>query len=329
MVHELAHQWWGDWVTCHDFRHLWLNEGFATYGEALWAEAQSGPDSYRDEMGRASYFGSGTIIVPEGASISRMFNASLTYNKASWVPHMLRHVMGDTLFFQALRAYGQRHAYGNATTEDLRAVGEEFGGRDLSAFFAEWIYGEYYPVYAHRWSSEPAGDGWDVSVLLVQTQTWQTFWMPVDVVVRTVGGDRTFVAWDSLPSQTFVFHVEEAPESVLIDPDGWILHTGGTLAVDDPAFPSVVRLLAPRPNPSAGRTTFDFVLPQSAEANLTVYDVRGARVRTLATGPYTAGTHRVAWDGCDEEGRRAAPGIYLVRLEAMGRSRAQRLAVVR
>jgi aminopeptidase N len=329
MVHELAHQWWGDWVTCRDFQHLWLNEGFATYGEALWAEAQSGSDGYHAEMAASKYFGSGTIIVPDGANISRMFNGSLTYNKASWVPHMLRHVMGDTLFFQALREYGRRHAGGNATTEDLRAVCEEYCGRDLGAFFAEWIYGEYYPDYGYRWSSAPAGNGWDVTLMLAQTQSWQTFWMPVDVAVRTSGGDRTFVAWDSLPSQTFVFHVTEEPESVLIDPDEWILRTAGALDVDDPAFPVAVRLQAPRPNPAPGPVTLDFVLPETAEAVLTVYDVRGARVRRLAGGTCSPGTHRIVWDGVDERGRRAGPGIYLVRLEALGRSRTQRLAIVR
>ncbi len=329
MVHELAHQWWGDWVTCRDFTHVWLNEGFATWSEALWAEAQAGLAAYHAEMAGARFFGPGTIIVPEDASVARMFSGSLTYNKASWVPHMLRHVLGDTLFFQAVREYGARHGYGTATTEDFRAVCEEFAGRDLGAFFAEWIYGEYYPVYGYLWWSEPAAGGWDVSVLIAQTQQWQTFWMPVDVVVHTAGGPQTFVAWDSLPSQTFVFHVAEAPESVLIDPDQWILRTAGALDADDPRLPAAVALLAPRPNPAPGRATVDFVLPRAAAARLDVFDVRGARVRTLAAGTYAPGTHRIAWDGSDERGRRVGPGVYLVRLETAGVSRTQRLVLLR
>ena len=90
---------------------------------------------------------------------------------------------------------------------------EEFSGRDLDAFFPQWIYGEYYPVYGYRWWSEPVAGGWDVSVFITQSQAWQTFWMPVDIVVQTTGGTRTFVAWDSLASQTFVFHVDEEPQS--------------------------------------------------------------------------------------------------------------------
>ncbi len=329
MVHELAHQWWGDWVTCRDFTHLWLNEGFATWSEALWAEAQSGMAAYHAEMAGTRYFGSGTIIVPGDATISRMFSGSLTYNKASWVPHMLRHVLGDTLFFQALREYGRRHAYGTATTEDFQAVCEEFAGRDLDAFFAQWIYGEYYPVYGYRWWSAPAAGGWDVSVFISQAQEWQTFWMPVDIVVQTAGGTRTFVAWDSLPSQTFVFHVDEEPQNVLFDPDEWILRTTGVLDANEPALPSALALLAPRPNPARGSATLDFVLPRAAAARLDVYDVRGGRVRTLADGAHAPGTHRVAWDGRDEGGRPVGPGVYLVRLESAGQSRTQRLAFLR
>jgi aminopeptidase N len=329
MVHELAHQWWGDWVTCRDFQHLWLNEGFATWSEALWDEARSGMEAYHDEMAASAYYGAGTIIVPLDATVSRMFSGSLTYNKASWVPHMLRHVMGDTLLFQAVRAYGQRFAYGVATTEDLQGVCEEYCGRDLGAFFAEWIYGEYYPVYAYRWWSEPADGGWDVSVLLTQAQDWQLFWMPVDVVVQTAGGAQTFVAWDSLRTQTFVFHVAEEPQSVAIDPDHWILRTTGVLAADEPAAPAALALLAPRPNPARGSVALDYTLARAGEARLTVYDVRGARVRVLADGPRPAGTYRATWDGLDEHGRRAGPGLYLVRLESAGQARTQRLALVR
>ena len=162
-----------------------------------------------------------------------------------------------------------------------------------------------------------------------QTQAWQIFWMPVDVAVQTAGGVQTFVAWDSLPSQTFVFHVDEAPQNVLLDPDQWILRTTGVLDVDDPAFPAALALLAPRPNPAPGRATIDFVLPRAADARVDVFDVRGARLRTLAEGTYMPGTHRVAWDGRTRGAGGPAPASYLVRLESAGQSRTQRLAFLR
>ena len=329
VVHELAHQWWGDWVTCRDFHHVWLNEGLATYGEALWAESQAGLAGYHAALAYDKYFGAGTIHVPDDQNVSRMFDFNLTYNKASWVPHMLRHVLGDTVFFQALREYGRQHAYGTATTEDFQHACEEVSGRGLGRFFQEWIYGEYYPKYGFRWESVAAGGGWDVTVALEQLQSGQLFWMPVDVVVRTAGGMQTFVAMDSLLAQSFTFHVAEPPESVLIDPDEWILRSVATLEAEFPHGRTALELLPPRPNPAPGSATFAFVLPRAGTARVEIYDVGGARVRRLDTGALSAGSHPLAWDGRDTGGRAVRPGVYVVRLEAAGEARTQRLVVIR
>jgi aminopeptidase N len=336
VAHELAHSWWGDAVTCRDFHHIWLNEGFATYAPALWAEAQSGLPAYRSYLAGIKYFGAGTIYVPDDNDPVRIFDGNLSYDKGAWVLHMLRHVMGDTLFFQALRAYGAAHAYGTATTEDLRAACEAASGRDLGAFFDEWIYGEYYPQYGYRWESAAAGAGFDVTVELTQVQSWQLFWMPVDVRIQTAGGAQTFVAMDSLAAQSFVLHVDQAPLSVAIDPDEWILRTTGMLAVE-PVAGAGLEFLPPRPNPSRGATSFAFVLPDPrasrvgarGEARLEIFDPRGALVRALDTGPLGAGPHVLTWDGRDRAGRPVAPGVYEARLTAGGAARMRRIVVVR
>jgi hypothetical protein len=242
---------------------------------------------------------------------------------------MLRHVLGDAVFFQALREYGLRHAYGTATTEDFQRVCEEVSGRGLGRFFQEWIYGEYYPKYGFRWDSVAAGGGWDVTVELDQLQAGQLFWMPVDVVVHTASGTQTLVAMDSLLAQSFTFHVAEPPESVLIDPDEWILRSVETLGVEFPPGPTALELLPPRPNPAPGSATFAFVLPRAGEARVGIFDVRGARVRWLDAGVLTAGSHSLAWDGRDGGGRAVRPGIYVVKIEAAGEHRTQRLVVVK
>ena len=329
VAHELAHQWWGDWVTCRDFHHVWLNEGLATYGEALWAESQTGLAGYHADLAYGKYLGAGTIYVPDDENVSRMFDFNLTYNKASWVPHMLRHVLGDTVFFQALREYGRQHAYGSATTEDFQHACEEISGLALGRFFQEWIYGEYYPQYGFRWESAASGGGWDVTVLLEQLQAGQLFWMPVDIAICTAGGTRTFVAMDSLPTQSFSFHVADLPESVLVDPDEWILRSVANLDAEFPQGRTALELLPPRPNPARGNVTFAFVLPRAGEVLVEIFDVRGARVRRLATDALTAGSRQLPWDGRDAGGRAVRPGIYVVKLEAAGEHRTQRLVVIR
>jgi aminopeptidase N len=227
IVHELAHQWWGDMVTCNDFHHIWMNEGFATYSEALWSEARYGTARYHQDMADARYFGAGTIYVPDTSNWARIFHTGLSYNKGSWVLHMLRHVVGDGDFFQILRDYyaDSRYQYGTITTEQFRDVCEEVSGMDLDWFFHEWIYEEYYPTYKYDWSCTSNGGLYDVQLAIDQLQTNFVFTMPVDVTVTTALGDTTLVVWDNLASQNFTLAVEGEPLAVKLDKDEWILRT--------------------------------------------------------------------------------------------------------
>ena len=234
VAHELSHQWWGDLVTCRDFHHVWLNEGFATYCEALWAEATGGAAGYHGDIDLNQYFGAGTIYVPDLSDENRIFDSNLSYNKGSWVLHMLRHVLGDSTFFAALRQFYVQYGYSTATTEDFRGVCEAVSGRDLDAFFQQWIYGEYYPHYRVSWTSSPGGGGYDVTLNLEQIQTWQLFNMPLDVTITTGAGERTFVVADSLAAQTFTLHVDTAPTALAVDRDNWVLKILEAPVVDPP-----------------------------------------------------------------------------------------------
>ncbi len=223
VAHELAHQWWGDMVTCRDFHHIWLNEGFATYGEALWAESQGGPAAYHADLALNKYYGPGSVWVPDDQNSSRIFNSNLSYNKGSWVLHMLRRVLGDAAFFASLLQYRQAHEYDTAVTADFQAACEAVSGRDLDKFFQQWVYGERHPIYRMAWSAAAAAGGFDVTFTLEQRQDWQLFTMPVDVRVQTTAGPRDFVVPDSLASQTLVLHVDAEPLAVVLDPEDWIL----------------------------------------------------------------------------------------------------------
>ncbi|MFN8588805.1 MAG: M1 family aminopeptidase [Candidatus Eisenbacteria bacterium] len=242
VAHELMHQWWGDMITCRDFGHIWLNEGFATYGEALWAEATGGTAAYKADIAANAFYGPGAIFVADAANETRVFDSNLSYNKGSWVLHMLRHVLGDSTFFRSMRRYRTNMAYRSATTEDFRAACEAESGRDLQAFFQQWIYGEYFPRYALSWTSASAAGGYDVTVTLRQTQAWQLFTMPVDLTVSWTGGEQTFVVPDSLASQTFVLHVPQPPVNVQVDRDGWILKQTD-MVVANPTFTKSVLLV--------------------------------------------------------------------------------------
>ena len=227
IAHELAHMWWGDMVTCNDFHHIWMNEGFATYSEALWSEFTYGESVYHQDMTAAKYFGPGTIYVPDTSDWNRIFHTGLSYNKGSWVLHMLRHVVGDSTFFDILQAYyaDSRYQYGTITTEQFCDLCEDESGIDLDFFFHEWIYEEYYPSYSYNWTATPSGGLYDVNVTINQLQSHYVFEMPIDVRIATASYDTTFVAWDSLATQSFTMSLPDPPTSVLLDPDEWILRT--------------------------------------------------------------------------------------------------------
>lgn len=225
IAHELSHQWWGDMVTCADFHHVWLNEGFATYSEALWLEHNYGPTGYWGKMNSTRYYGDGTIFVPDLNDWGRIFSTYLSYYKASWVCHMLRHVLGDETFFETLAAYRQAYEYGAARTEDLQAIAESLSGQNLTDFFQQWIYGEYYPNYTYQWSCVPAGEAYELQLTIDQVQTnTGLFHMPIDIRVELEGGGTAdFVVDNAAAHEVYALPLSAPAEIVLLDPDEWIL----------------------------------------------------------------------------------------------------------
>ncbi len=224
--HELAHQWWGDMVTCANFHHIWLNEGFATYSQAMWWELRPGGsiEDLHSQMAGKSYWGGGTIYVTDTTNVGTIFNGNLSYNKASWILHMLRHIVGDEAFFAGLRAYGDQYRFQSTVTEQFRDVMEEVSGIELDAFFQRWIYGQYYPKYRSTPIWTDLGNNTSlVQVTIHQYQSSELFQMPIDIEIQTTEGSFTFVADITEQDQAFDYIVDGTPTQVSLDPDHWIL----------------------------------------------------------------------------------------------------------
>ncbi len=273
VAHELAHQWFGDDVTCKTFEHVWLNEGFATYSEALWEEQVGGHAAYLDDMLLNQYFGPGTIYVPPTEDFNRIFDGNLSYAKASWVLHMLRHITGDTAFFQILQTYRAQFSGQAATTEDFKGVAEAVSGLELDPFFTQWIYGEGAPIYSYTWTGTPNGGGYDVALHVDQLQSGQTFDLPLDVRVTTQSGVESFVVSSSLAAQDFVLSVGAQPTNVELDPDHWILRI----------------LFPPIPTPTFAK--------QLLLVNGVAWDTYGTEIRTAYADRAFSGNYAVDfWD---------------------------------
>jgi len=230
VAHELAHHWWGDAVTLGDWNNIWLNEGFASYCEALWEEYRRGKEAYFEYMKKQDYgYFSGTVYAPE-AFIDDYRVYATVYLKGSWVVHMLRGVMGDNLFFQTLREYYERYKYRNATTQDFQKAAEEIYGQPLDWFFDQWVYkGKSRPKYEYSWRFEdfqdqPNSGAYTVRLRLKQVQTdWDVYKMPIQVSIITEAGEREFTVFNDSREQSFLLTVDSKPKEIKLDKDGWIL----------------------------------------------------------------------------------------------------------
>jgi aminopeptidase N len=228
LAHELAHQWFGDLVSVKNWSHVWLNEGFATYAYALWQEQRGGRAAYRAAMAQADRDDfSGPIYIADSTNLAALFTVT-TFDKASWVLHMLRHVMGDSAFFGAVRDYLRAYAHAAAATADFQRVCERRYGGSLAWFFREWIYGSARPVYALDWTNAGAPPGRAradvVSLTIRQLQTdAPPFRMPIDVTIATEQGVSEQRIWDSLATQAFALPVPGRATAVTLDTGGWIL----------------------------------------------------------------------------------------------------------
>ncbi len=236
-AHELAHQWWGDMITCATWKDIWLNEGFATFSEAVWMERKAGGGlaAYHSRM-RSNKPGSfdGTVYVNNPTSTSTVFNTNNVYHKGGWVLHQLRHVLGDTVFFQALLDYRKKYFGQSVTTAQFQQSVEQSAGMKLDWFFDQWVYKGGAPVYGYAWKNVKHGSQDYLYLQIEQTQTSQPlFIMPVDVQVTTGSSTKTYVVWDDERKDQFAVAIDGPATSVQLDPDQWILRSSNSISASN------------------------------------------------------------------------------------------------
>lgn len=302
IAHELAHQWWGDMVTCFDWANIWINEGFATYSQALYSEHKYGGPPFQREMllYARNYFEQDSIksFAIYDPPPGELFNWGIIYCKGAWVLHMLRYILEDEKFWQVFPIYGERFKYGNANVEDFRGVCEEVYGKPLDWFFDEWIYNPGHPVYEWSWRYTPTkGDSGIVKIQVRQVQkNGPIFKMPIVFEIKALSKSELCQVRDSLSFQEFEIPVDEKPLSVNFDPEYNILKKEKEVA------PGLVEkeVLTPlslsiMPSPIKNKAVFRFSLPVSGYVSLEIFDLTGRRVRTLITEEREKGLFEITW----------------------------------
>lgn len=225
IAHELSHQWFGDLVTCKDWSHLWLNEGFATYYGHLYEGHKSGRDTllynlYNDARGFVDTPNETRSIV------DRQFDSPderfdyLAYPKGGWVLHMLRSQLGDELYRRCIRTYLERHLFGTVVTEDLNAVIEELSGRSFDQFFDQWVYHAHHPELeiAYAWDEQTRLAKLTIKQAQALSDKVLLFNFPLTVRFKSKEGtvDRQITVKEK--TEDFYFALSQAPELVRIDP---------------------------------------------------------------------------------------------------------------
>jgi aminopeptidase N len=225
--HELAHQWFGDYVTCKSWHDIWLNEGFATYLTGLCYERFT-PDQYwmpwKDLTLRTVFLeDGGSVYCDDTTSIDRIFDGRLSYRKAAYLLHMIRWEIGDSAFFSAIRNYlaDTSLAYGYATTDDLKHYFEVAGDTDLTEFFNDWFYGQGYPIYDINWNK----NGEVLSININQGWSYEDriFDITLPLVIWHSGEDSTILIDMHDYSKSINISLPYDVDSVVFDPDLWIL----------------------------------------------------------------------------------------------------------
>lgn len=323
IVHEFAHQWFGDMVTCAKWSDIWLNEGFATWSEAFWTEKNSGHLEYMNELNNnADYYLNNNpgwaISEPDWAintpNANTLFNYAITYQKGSCVLHMLRYAMTDTAFFPALKAYATdtvNFKYKSATINDFKDKMEAESNQELDWFFDSWIFTPNHPVYKNVYNFENAGNGnWMVNFIAKQLSGLNYWQMPLELkIVFSDNSDTLVRVFNSFNAQHFIFPFNKQPVSLTFDPQNNILLKQGTtvVGINEPISENSGFGIKAAPSPFEYKTQISYNTVLSEKIKVDLYNAFGGKLINLFDGFQHSGYHQLSIDGSN-----LSSGIYFV-----------------
>lgn len=230
VVHEVAHQWWGNAVTERDWDDVWLSEGFATYFTLLYAEQFDGRDAFvrglrssRERILQLEKKTPDTPIIHRNLSDMRRVLNQFVYQKGGWTLHMLRYNMGTERFWDGIREYYRRYQNANASTDDLRQVMERSAGRDLRWFFDQWLTRSGVPALTGGWRYDAATK--QVVVELTQSQAGEPYRLPLEFGLTLPGAPAMRIERGEITGREgrFMFPADTEPTDVTLDPNTWVL----------------------------------------------------------------------------------------------------------
>lgn len=289
IAHELAHQWFGDYITCGSWQDIWLNEGFAVYLEGLTCEHGVATTDWNAwKRGKINYItagNTGSVYVDDTTSVYRIFDGRLTYAKAGMVLHTIRWHIGDSAFFSAIRNYltDPELINGYALTKDLQHHFEQTSNKNIDELFADWVYGSGFPVYEIYWKQEE-DNNLQITVHQSQSDTTQDFFemlLPVQISGKNI--DSLLILEHTYSGQVFNIQPNARVDDLLFDPNHEIITRNPVVLKIDPEFNSYnIRVM---PNPADNILRIQTVKPLFFE-EIAIYNMTGAKVKTIIPESY-------------------------------------------
>lgn len=270
IAHELAHQWFGDKITCGSWKDIWLNEGFATYLSGLTIENIDGNTAFinwkQQRINSITSQPNGTVYLTDTdtTNVSRIFSGRLSYDKGSMVLHMLRKKLGDTDFFQGLKNYlsDPNHAYAYAKTEDFISIMQSISGKNLTEFFNDWLYNQGYPSYNLQWHQ--AGNQLHITVSQTQSDPSVSFFeAPLPIKVHgTLGEEQELILDNNVNNESFSNTVNFTISSIEFNSEADIISKNNVITLGNPEV-EVSKSLHIFPNPT--KNNISIIKPEDLE----------------------------------------------------------------
>jgi aminopeptidase N len=320
LAHECAHQWFGNHVTCGSWEDIWLNEGFATYFEGLTVERFFPANWYNwknDKINHITGWPGGSVKCDDTTSVGRIFDGRLSYNKGSYLLHMLRWKLGDAAFFTGLKNYlnAPGIAGGYAKTGDLKTILESTSGQNLTDFFDQWYHNQGYPSYQVTYGQ----NGSNLNVTINQTQSHPSvsfFKMPVPVRFIGATQDTTIVFDHASSGQTFSATVNFPVLTAQFDPELHILSKNNTIiGIEERTSATDISVF---PNPAKDAISLKLQMTNKSELIIELFDVKGKRAFSKSINADAGSTLQTL----DISGLGA--GVYELKISAKGFSHSQK-----
>ncbi|MCZ2224245.1 MAG: T9SS type A sorting domain-containing protein [Chitinophagales bacterium] len=279
MAHELAHQWFGDKITCGSWQDIWLNEGFATFGANYYFEKFDSigfRTLINNQLNNITSQPAGSVFVQDSTDFGRIFSSRLTYNKGAFVVRMLRFTLGDSLFFTAIKNYlnDPKLQYSFAKTADIRKHIEAVSHQDFSWFFNQWIYGEGYPSFKVTWTQN--NDNW-AKIKISQTTSHNSvsfFKTPLALTFKNATQQKTIIVQCNDNNYETWIDIGFSADTVLIDKDKQLISKNNSTLKTQPIFSTIDDIVV-YPNPVTSNLFIGFKAPVARKIQVQLFNSVG------------------------------------------------------